>query len=188
LIDIISNNRKDIKFKQALLPALGELMHFISNQECLLGGKAPEGWSIPSLAFVLMIRTIGEDLVTNHIICKIIENLAATDSVNVQKLLANQTEVVNAIWSCFQHSANNEQLRVAALRALCMLSTQSSTVAVTLIDKVGANALIDCLSSNNSQTQQVILIFLFITLYTIVMGEWFSRMFFLEPPHKKTRK
>ena len=32
LLDIISANRKDVKFKQALLPALGELLHFISTQ------------------------------------------------------------------------------------------------------------------------------------------------------------
>ena len=32
LLDIISANRKDIKFKQTLLPALGELLYFISCQ------------------------------------------------------------------------------------------------------------------------------------------------------------
>lgn len=32
LVDLISANRKDIKFKQALLPALGELIYLISCQ------------------------------------------------------------------------------------------------------------------------------------------------------------
>lgn len=32
LLDIISANRKDVKFKQALLPALGEILYFISCQ------------------------------------------------------------------------------------------------------------------------------------------------------------
>lgn len=32
LVDIISTNRKDLKFKQALLPALGEIVYFISCQ------------------------------------------------------------------------------------------------------------------------------------------------------------
>ncbi len=58
LIEVISNNRKDIKFKQALLPALGELLYFISCQECLLG-KSLDSWSVPSLGYVLLIRNIG---------------------------------------------------------------------------------------------------------------------------------
>jgi hypothetical protein len=32
LLDIISANRKDAKFKQALFPALGEILYFISCQ------------------------------------------------------------------------------------------------------------------------------------------------------------
>lgn len=32
LVDLISVNRKDLKFKQALLPALGELIYLISCQ------------------------------------------------------------------------------------------------------------------------------------------------------------
>ena len=32
LVEIISANRKDVKFKQALLPALGELFHFLCIQ------------------------------------------------------------------------------------------------------------------------------------------------------------
>lgn len=32
LIDVISANRKDLKFKQALLPALGELIYIVSCQ------------------------------------------------------------------------------------------------------------------------------------------------------------
>ena len=58
LLDIISANRKDLKFKQALLPALGELIYFLSHQEDLLG-KQIEHWSIPSLAYILIIRSIG---------------------------------------------------------------------------------------------------------------------------------
>lgn len=134
-------------------------MHFISNQESLLTTTRPDHWTIPSLAYVLIIRTITNetDLTTNHIICKLIENLASTNSTNVQKFLNNQTEVVNALWSCFQHSANNEQLRVAALRAICMLSTHSTNITLTLLDKTGPDNILDCLSSNNSHTQQAIL-------------------------------
>ena len=58
LIDLISSNRKDAKFKQALLPALGELLYFISRQESQTG-KSFETWTIPSLAYVLLIRNIG---------------------------------------------------------------------------------------------------------------------------------
>lgn len=154
LIDIISSNRKDTKFKQALLPALGELLHFISCQECLLG-KSLDNWSVPSLAYILMIRTIGEDIVLNHIVCKIIENIAATNSNSVQKFVGNQVEVVNALWTCF--SLKNENLRVGALKALCMLSVHSASIGLTILDKVGADQILECLSSNNSQIQQVML-------------------------------
>ena len=58
LIDIISSNRKDAKFKQSLLPALGELMYFIARQEGLIG-KIVDTWAVPSLAYVLLIRNIG---------------------------------------------------------------------------------------------------------------------------------
>lgn len=58
LVDLISANRKDLKFKQALLPALGELIYLISCQEILLG-KSIDVWSVPSLAYVLLIRSIG---------------------------------------------------------------------------------------------------------------------------------
>ena len=156
MIDQISNNRKDVKFKQALLPALGELLYFISCQECILA-KSQDSWPVPSLAYVLMIRTIGDDLVSNHIICKIIENIASTNSHCVQKFINNQSEVVNAIWSCYSHSANNEQLRVAALKALCMLSSHSVNIVLTLIDKIGVDPLLECLSSNNGLQQQAML-------------------------------
>ena len=52
---------------------------------------------------------------TNHIVCKIIENVSSTNSHSVQKFLTNQSEVVNSLWSCYSHSANNEYLRIAAL-------------------------------------------------------------------------
>jgi len=55
---VIAANRKDTKFKQALLPALGELLYFISCQETLIG-KSIDSWSIPSSAYVIIIRSIG---------------------------------------------------------------------------------------------------------------------------------
>jgi len=61
LLDVISANRKDLKFKQALLPALGELLYFISCQETLIG-KSIDSWTIPSSAYVLMIRNIGVNI------------------------------------------------------------------------------------------------------------------------------
>ncbi|CAF0783549.1 unnamed protein product [Brachionus calyciflorus] len=156
LVDVISANRKDLKFKQALLPALGEIIYFICCQEEQLGNPV-ENWTIPSLAYVLLIRNIGEDLISNHIICKIIENIASTTTGNVKKFLNNPAEIVNALWSCFNHSANNENLRVAALNALSMLSSHSIDIFSTLVDKVGPDAILDCLSHNNSHIQLPIL-------------------------------
>ena len=42
-------------------------------------------------------------------------------------------------------------------KALCLLSSHSISIFLTLINKVGIDALLDCLSSNNGQVQQAIL-------------------------------
>lgn len=96
-------------------------------------------------------------MVTNHIICKIIENIASTNSYGIQKFLSNQSEVVNSIWSCYSHSANNEQLRIVSLKAICMLASHSINIFLTLIEKVGVEPILECLSTNNSQIQQSML-------------------------------
>ncbi len=59
----------------------------------------------------------------NHVVCKTIENIASTNSQNVQKFIANQSELVNALWSCYTHSANNEQLRIAALNVFSIFTS-----------------------------------------------------------------
>ena len=51
----------------------------------------------------------------NHTVCKIIEKIASTNSVHVQKFIGIQSDLVNSIWSCYAHSSNNEQLRVTVL-------------------------------------------------------------------------
>jgi hypothetical protein len=58
LLDIIGANRKDIKLKQCLLPALGELVYFLSWQEEKLGTTV-DHWTIPSLVYVVLIRSVG---------------------------------------------------------------------------------------------------------------------------------
>jgi hypothetical protein len=58
LLDIIAANRKDLKLKQSLLPALGELVYFISCQEQRLG-KTIDHWTMPTLVYVVLIRSIG---------------------------------------------------------------------------------------------------------------------------------
>ena len=108
----------------------------------------------------------------NHIICKIVENIACTSSQNVQKFLANQSEIVNALWSCFTHSGNNEQLRIDALNALCMLSYHSINIFITLIDKVGVDSVLDCLSHNNTHIQQIML-----TMISILVNEASAKSF-----------
>jgi hypothetical protein len=64
LVEIISANRKDYKFKQTLLTALGEVLFLISCQEALLG-KSMETWSIPPMVYVVLIRSIGVYLFLN---------------------------------------------------------------------------------------------------------------------------
>ena len=58
LLDIIGANRKDVKMKQSLLPALGELVYFLIGQEEKLG-RSVDHWAIPSLVYVVLIRSVG---------------------------------------------------------------------------------------------------------------------------------
>jgi hypothetical protein len=98
-----------------------------------------------------------EDLIINHVVCKTIENLASTNSQNVQKFLNNQAEVVNALWTCYTFSTNTDQLRIAALHALNMLTSHSVSISSTLVDKIGPDALLECMIHNNSIIQQGVL-------------------------------
>jgi hypothetical protein len=93
-------------------------------------------------------------LVVNHVVCKTIENIASTSSPTTQKLLANQAEVVSALWTCYTFSTNTDQLRIAAINALNMLAAHAVSVTTTLLDKVGADTLLDCMQHNNSVIQQ----------------------------------
>ena len=94
---------------------------------------------------------------TNHIVCKIIENIASTNSQNVQKFLNNQAEVVNALWTCYTTSSNSDNLRISSLEALSKLISHSTSIFTTLVDKIGPDTVLDCLSHNNSSIQQSIL-------------------------------
>jgi hypothetical protein len=94
--------------------------------------------------------------------------------VHVQKFIALQSDLVNSIWSCYVHSANNEQLRVTVLnvckniikfykchllitKALCQLTSHSVTIFQSLIDKVGVDPILDILSLTNTRIQQAML-------------------------------
>jgi hypothetical protein len=99
-LDTISSNRKDLKFKQILLASMGEIIYFIICQELLNNNKLNDNWSIPALCFIVLIRSIGDDLVINHTVCKVILNIASKDSQSTKKLLfgsGHQSELIMII-------------------------------------------------------------------------------------------
>lgn len=164
IIGLLQSNRNDIKFKQGLLPALGELIYLISSQEALIG-KSIDSWLVPSIAYSTIIRSFGEDLIVNHIVCKTIEKTACSNSSHIQKFISMQVDLVNGIWSCFSHSS--EGLRATALSTLCLLTSHSIAIFQTVIDKVTwLDECIDCISSNNTRIQQSIL-----TMFAIFIDE-----------------
>lgn len=77
-----------------------------------LNVKVISGWKNLKKKFY---PTLKEDMTLNHIICKIIENIASTNTPSVKKFINNQSEVVNALWASYTHSSNNEQPRIASL-------------------------------------------------------------------------
>jgi serine/threonine-protein kinase ULK4 len=164
IIGLIQSNRNDVKFKQGLLPALGELMCLISSQEALIG-KSIDSWQIPSLAYSTIVRSFGDDLMINHIVCKISEKIASSNSSHIQKFISIQTELLNGIWSCFSNSS--EGLRMTALSALCLLTSHSIAIFQSVIEKVTwLDDCLDCISSNNTRIQQSIL-----TMFAIYIDE-----------------
>ncbi len=127
----------------------------VNSKESLLK-KTVDAWAVPSIAYLLIIRSVGvrslrkqpkflkptlfdfllkDDLILNHIVCKIIEKIASTSCVNVQKFLANQSDVINSLWLCFTHSSNNEQLRVTVLN-VSIEKKKSSIISTGLSFKI----------------------------------------------------
>ncbi|CAH1788788.1 unnamed protein product [Owenia fusiformis] len=171
LSDVIRDNFRNSKVKQALLPALGELVFLIAKQE-EAKGESVDNWLIPSMTFTLITRCLreGEDAIVNHYAAKIVENLLSTTGQYANKLVAN--DVGQFLWYIFTHSTV-DALRITAITALCRISRCSVNIFQSIIDKVGLPKILDTLSIGVSKIQQAL-----VTMFGLLLstGSHVSRL------------
>ena len=144
LLDLLAANRKDVKLKQAILPALGEVLCFVSShqqQQQQQQQQQTDNWTVPSLTYVTLLRNLSvschhgvcdlftlthinsysvlfskkDDALLNHIVCRVVANVASS-SGHANALATHHTELLNSIWNCYVNAhSGNENLRVDAL-------------------------------------------------------------------------
>ncbi|KAL0985292.1 hypothetical protein UPYG_G00155100 [Umbra pygmaea] len=150
--ELIRENFRNSKLKQCLLPPLGELLYLIATQE---EKKEHPGelWVVPAAAYTVLMRCLreGEELVVNHMACKIVENVCTTLSHHAQGFIT--VEIGPMLWYLFTHSTV-DSLRVSAISALCRITRHSVSVFQSVIDKVGLPAILASLVSGISRVQQ----------------------------------
>ena len=64
LTELLRDNFRNSRIKLALLPTLGELLHYIASQE-EVKGQAVESWSINQMTYTLIIRCLREGVSDN---------------------------------------------------------------------------------------------------------------------------
>ncbi|XP_029593552.1 serine/threonine-protein kinase ULK4 [Salmo trutta] len=153
--ELIRENFRNSKLKQCLLPPLGELLYLIATQE---EKKEHPGelWVVPAAAYTVLMRCLreGEELVVNHMVCKMVENVCTPASHYAQGFITG--EIGPMLWYLFTHSSV-DSLRVSAISALCRITRLSASAFQSVIDKVGLPAILASLVSGISRVQQHIL-------------------------------
>ena len=64
LLDLLAANRKDVKLKQAILPALGEVLCFVSSHQQQPGTG---NWTVPPLIYATLLRNLSVSC--HHCVC-----------------------------------------------------------------------------------------------------------------------
>uniref|UniRef100_A0A8K9URC4 Unc-51 like kinase 4 n=1 Tax=Oncorhynchus mykiss TaxID=8022 RepID=A0A8K9URC4_ONCMY len=153
--ELIRENFRNSKLKQCLLPPLGELLYLIATQEEKKENPG-ELWVVPAAAYTVLMRCLreGEELVVNHMVCKMVENVCTPASHYAQGFIT--AEIGPMLWYLFTHSSV-DSLRVSAISALCRITRLSASAFHSVIDKVGLPAILASLVSGISRVQQHIL-------------------------------
>ncbi|XP_072416499.1 serine/threonine-protein kinase ULK4 isoform X2 [Chiloscyllium punctatum] len=155
LTELTRENFRNTKLKHCLIPALGELLYLVANQE-EKSLQARDRWAIPSIAYTVLMRCIreGGDPVTNHLAAKIVENVCTTNSSPAQGFITGEIGLL--LWFLFTHSTM-DSLRVTTISALCRITRHSASAFQSVIDKVGLTAVLNSLVAGISRVQQYML-------------------------------
>uniref|UniRef100_A0A8B9PQ02 Unc-51 like kinase 4 n=1 Tax=Apteryx owenii TaxID=8824 RepID=A0A8B9PQ02_APTOW len=155
LTELIRENFRNSKLKQCLLPALGELLYLIANQE-EKKDHPRECWVVPLAAYTVLMRCLreGEERVVNHLAAKIIENVCTTLSCHAQGFIT--AEIGPVLWYLFTHSTV-DSLKITAVSALCRITRYSPSAFQSVIEKVGLTAVLNSLATGICRIQQYML-------------------------------
>nr|XP_025949846.1 serine/threonine-protein kinase ULK4 [Dromaius novaehollandiae] len=155
LTELIRENFRNSKLKQCLLPALGELLYLIANQE-EKKEHPRECWVVPLAAYTVLMRCLreGEERVVNHLAAKIIENVCTTRSGHAQGFIT--AEIGPVLWYLFTHSTV-DSLKITAVSALCRITRYSPSAFQSVIEKVGLTAVLNSLATGICRIQQYML-------------------------------
>ncbi|XP_075243260.1 serine/threonine-protein kinase ULK4-like [Convolutriloba macropyga] len=158
LTEVLRDSFRNVKIKQSVLPAIGEVLFLIAAQE-EKEGSSIDSWTIPSISFTMVTRCLreGEESITQHFAAKIVENIAATSGVHSNKF--STTEVALLLWNLFCHSSN-DSLKIVAISALCRINKLNTAIFPSVIDKVGLQRVLDSMAANSKIQQPVLTMFL----------------------------
>nr|XP_039253337.1 LOW QUALITY PROTEIN: serine/threonine-protein kinase ULK4-like [Styela clava] len=163
LADSIRENFRNQRVKLALLPALGQLLYLVAEQEeGNLANTAEEdkkgNWAVPSSAYMLINRCLreGEDPVVQHIACKTIECVMSKTGSHRKRFVSSSQqqgqggEVIGTLLWTIANRAPSDALKQSAMAALCRLNCISGNgICIQgVIDKIGLADVLTTLSKS----------------------------------------
>ncbi|EDV26377.1 uncharacterized protein TRIADDRAFT_54294 [Trichoplax adhaerens] len=149
--DALRDSIRNVKLKQTLTAALGELIYFVASQE-MKSNSVISNWEIPSASYVMIVKCLqgGDPIVQQHA-AKTIESVAVIDSRPSKKLATPGT--AQALWNLFTHSSS-DALCATAISALSRLNRKSSSIFNHIYDRVGLQTILKSLSTNVGKISQ----------------------------------
>ncbi|XP_063952872.1 serine/threonine-protein kinase ULK4-like [Lytechinus pictus] len=152
LTEVLRDNNRNAKLKQSMVPAIGELLFLAATHD---QDEASNPSNVPALVYTMISRCLreGEDAIVQHFAAKVIENVAATNSVHGEKLSSN--EIGHLLWQLFTHSMADTP-KICAISALCRICRHSVSIFQSILDKVGLPKVLEGLAVNISRVQQAL--------------------------------
>ncbi|XP_030856242.1 serine/threonine-protein kinase ULK4 [Strongylocentrotus purpuratus] len=152
LTEVLRDNNRNSKLKQSMVPAIGELLFLAATHD---QDEASNPSTIPALVYTMISRCLreGEDAIVQHFAAKVVENVAATNSVHGEKLSTN--EIGHLLWQLFTHSMADTP-KICAISALCRICRHSFGIFQSILDKVGLPKVLEGLAVNISRVQQAL--------------------------------
>lgn len=194
LCDIMRENFRNLRSKLYLVPAAGQLLYFVAEQEQGIYNddsdeKRPQSnnkgtWSVPTTLYTLITRCLreGEDTAVQHYACKIIQSVCHVSPYHGKRFAltgsstapaSHSTDVIGPIlWNVSERSPS-EALKHSALSAIMCLNKLSGTGSIlqSVLDRNGLPNFFSVLGRASYKCQQSILTSFVETLASTPKGQ-----------------